>query len=478
MDRVTQAVTIGSPESALKKNFITVDELLRWLVTAPVSDHTLIAYRAACQAKNPNDHYLDNRHFLTGVRAPEYGAIFILSGGDIDTPISKETPNEQLIQHVAPALAKMHNDSNFERKMKLICDKSGVSLRYLQENRSLLFQCHGTNLIREFLVKTNQTIESQANLIIESDYFGAMSVTDHLIEPLMARCRTLLTTAPQYWEVVAKSEYREFFNKLIAEKKLAGSTRVQAQELDQMFPGLFGVTLSRLSDLAYKVLCLDFTVQAYVLGFPIQYGLPSPAMVETLLYYLSTVGKDRYAEEIKEYEERMANSYLNGEINGWHQVAWRVRNTQDVLENSIYEYNSFDRIMLITGVNIHQFVRPEFPNLMKSHKNIWTNEDLPKHFETEILARLTMAEELKLPPAGTIQELLTRTDEGNLYPPASADRSGSGSGNQTNSILQMLFGPMSNATTTTLPGGLTVTTSASSVPSLEQFISAFLGQNQ
>jgi hypothetical protein len=477
MDRVTQAVTTGSPLLALKKKFITVDELLGWLVTAPMSDRTLVAYRAACQITSPDDHYIEDRHFLSGVRAPEYGAIFILSGGDIETPIYKNKPKEQLIQYVAPALARMHTDSTFERKMKLICDKSGVPVRYLQENRSLLFQCHTSNLIREYLAKTNQGLDSHAQMIIESDYFDALAVADQLVEPLMARCQTLISTAPQYWEAVAKPDYRDFFNKLIAAKKLAGSTKAQALDLDQIFPGIFGVTLSRLSDLAYKVTCLDFTVQAYVLGFPIQYGLPSQPMIENLLYYLSTVGKDRYAQDLKEYEERMANGYLNGETNGWHQVPWQVRNTQDVLENSVYEYNSFDRIMLITGSNIHQFVRLEFPNLLKSHKNIWTNEDLPKHFETELQARLAMADDLKLPTAGTIQELLTKIDEGTLYPPESTNNNQLGAGSAADNLLQLLFGSgMSNGTTTLMPG-VTLTTSSSSSPSLEQLMGLFLGRN-
>lgn len=484
MDQVTQAVTIGSPLAALNKNFITIDELLRWLTTAPVTDRTLAAYRAACMANDPNEHYLEettaphigkSRHFLSGVRAPEYGAIFLLSGGDIETPIFKDTPTEQLIQHIAPALAKLHTDSNFERKMKLICDKSGVPVRFIQENRPLLFQCHGTNLIREFLAKINQNIDSQINLIIESDYFAALSVCDASVEPLMARCRTLMTTASQYWEAVAKPEYREVFNKLIAAKKLVGSTKAQAQELNTLFPGIFGVSLERLSDLAYKITCLEFTIQAYVLGFPIQYGLPSPDMIEELLYYLSNVGKEHYAEELKAHEEKLANYYLSADITGWHRVPWRIRNVQDVLENNVYEYNSFDRMMLITGVNIHHFVRPEFQNLLKSHKNIWTNEDLPKQFEIEVLARLQISEGLKLPSAGTILELLTRTDDGTLYPapePASSNPS-----DQANNILQLLFGsnPSISGNATVFPG-MTITTSSGGSSGLEQFISMLLNQ--
>jgi hypothetical protein len=489
MDRITQAVMIGSPLESLNKKFISLEELLRWLLTAPLSDRSLVAYRAACQVKPPNDHYFSaetptsttdvfGRHFISCTHAPEYGAIFVLSGGDVNTPAFRDR-NETLAPYLAATVAKLLNDTTFERKMKLICDKSGIPGRFIMDNRPLLFSCHSNSLIQEYLNRSNQSIESQSSFAIESDYFEALRVTDNLTDHLMARCRTLMTTAPLYWEGVAKSRYQEFFSKLIADKKLSRSNKAQAFEINTMFPGIFGISLERLSDLAYKIMCLEFPVQAYVLGFPIHHGLPSPAMVEELLYYLSSVGKDRYSEGFKTHTEKMTNAYLNPELTSWHRTEWKVRNSRDVLENNISEYNEFDQLLLINGVNVYFFVRPEFNNLLKSHKNHWTNEDLPRHLEVDIQARVLIAEDLKLPPAGTILELLTRTEDGTLYPAPAPPSASSNAGPTMESFLQLLLGSGgsggTSATATIMPG-VTVTASEVNSNAMNQLLNMIFGR--
>jgi len=421
-NRVAQVINHGSALLALEKNFITLEDLLQYLESTPCSENTVIAYRAACIFKNPNEHYIEGHHFLSGVKDPHYGAIFMCSGGNVETKIYQDSSvTDQIWLCLGSSFMKMQNDKNFEQKIKIICDRSDVSANFILESIPILFKTNSTNLIKKILLWTLQTIDNHLESIINSDSLTYLT-TDKLqrkkhaklFHLLLSRAETLINSAPLYWAHVIKDCYKNLFDQIIEIKDLEGTTTQDALKLEAIYPGIFKVPIDKLSDLAYRIFTYPLHIQSYLLGFPLHFGIPyQQCTIENKLIYLSTVGKEKYVEEFKKTEETTERSLF--QVLGCPEL--QIRNTKDVLENEVYEYNSFDRLYLINGVNVYYFVRPEFENILKTNENIWTREKLPIHWTLQVLARQKMAKELNLPKPGTLNELLTKLENGeDLYP--------------------------------------------------------------
>jgi hypothetical protein len=76
---------------------------------------------------------------------------------------------------------------------------------------------------------------------------------------------------------------------------------------------------------------------------------------------------------------------------------------------------------------MYRFTRAEFPELVKSKKNPWTNDWFPPTILASIMARNEAAKELGLPPARPLAEMLERIEKDKFFEvdptPVSSNRS-------------------------------------------------------
>ena len=415
--RISQAIEFGSAISVLGKtknvSYITDDECMRYLKEAPVSDASLIAYRFLCLNRNPNEHYIDGVHLLRYIyeKADEYGAIYVLSNGESDTKVHKNTDGENVTSFLMKSVFRLQMDKRFGTKVRIICNRSEDETGDIPRDLLPLVLKANSNKLSSCLSPLSELDRAEIMLNIDQVKFLKGIEMPNKFGRILARCALLTEKAPAYWKAFASIEYRKNIIKLQKKGQLGDITRIHVAECHRLLPGIFPTNIDQYSDLAYKVALLDDTIRQYVLGFPIHQGIPAPDVVNAALSYLSKEGKEKYVDMMRNFvnapTELVPQQFLSGKL--------VKQNEKDVLEENLSDYSLFDRLTYFSGMNVYTFTRPEFEQLNKSDKNQYTNEDLPLALQMEISLRIQLAQKLNLPPPGTMIELLTRVEKGELY---------------------------------------------------------------
>lgn len=470
--KITQVVEHGSIYQSLIKGFISVDEILTWLANLPSTQHndnTFIAYRLACMYKSTKQHYVADAddaddvhavttkvHILSKLKNPEYGAIYIQSGGNMDTSIemnpnsideaSEDADDDNVIEgsgakvsnFLLPSLVKFQTDRTFANRIKVICNKEDVT-RINADMIPLIIRARATKL---FNLLSRVTPSSYNEQFLNTDYIDAIKIVDipNRFVRIVNRCQYLAEHAPLYWEHVAKDLYKDTVTALINDKNLGDFTRDDTLKFHRLIPGFFPTGFENYTELAYKIMFLDRATQLYVLGFPLHMGSATDQQVSSALSYLSQHGKDKYTLDITQYFKSTEATSIPPCFN----ITTTIRNALDgsnnpidVLEENVFSYNPFDRITFVNGNNLFYLIRVEYENMIKTKKNQYTQELLPNWIVLEMSKRMEIAETLGLPPPGTILELLTRLENGKLYEspfPKSAEPA-----NNDNPLLQMMM---------------------------------------
>ena len=105
-NKIQEIIQFGSIFLALETNYITHVELLNWLVEAPISKSTQIAYKALCSVMDPNSQYMeDTFHFL--IKKPGYLSIAMLYHLDIEIFDRNSGSDNPLLSHICDELSEL-----------------------------------------------------------------------------------------------------------------------------------------------------------------------------------------------------------------------------------------------------------------------------------------------------------------------------------------------------------------------------------
>lgn len=419
--RVSQAIEYGSALLVLGKRengtHISDDECMRYLKDAPVTEASLIAYRFLCLNRNPNEHYIDGVHLLQYLheKADEYGAIYFMSNGEVETKLRKnDESSENVTNFLMKSIFRLQTEKRFGIKVRVICNRPEDEVGDVPRDLLPLILKANSGKLTSLLSPLSDADRAEIMLSIDQISFLKKVDLPNKLGRILARCALLTEKAPAYWKSIASNEYRKGITKMQKKGQLGNITRENVLESYRLLPGLFPTNIDQYSDLAYKVALLDDIIRQYVLGFPVHQGVSAPDVVNVALTYLSKEGKEKYVEMMRNFN---ASAHNVGLAVPDHLLPAKMvkRNETDVLDEQLTEYSPFDRLTYFSGMNVYTFTRPEFENLNKTDKNQYTNEELPMAIQMEISLRLQLAKKLNLPPPGTMTELLTRVEKGELY---------------------------------------------------------------
>lgn len=403
-NKIREAVVTGSVYLALESKFFTAKSLLEWLTTVEIVNRTRVAYKAVCAEIHPDDQYLDDSyHFLT--KKPEYLSIALLVGLDTEIDDRRESNGcyNPLLARVVEQLLRVNSDVKLRQLSMLICNGGG-SEPYIRSNLNL---CYSSRVFPHLRTVTNHQIN--VSLVI-ADWTARLRYNEKLPGLILHRVARLQERAPLYYAQVAYQAYHKVVVKLNRDKLLTRLTRDELFTLNTFFPNIIDAKIFEYTDLAYKIALLGNDMAGYVLGFPIQNMIPNDEQIHEALCKLKELGVEGYVNHIKEYVSKTYRPVLPFP----QQEEPIYPNKTDVLYEDINDYVPFDIIACQIGQHIHRFSRAEAENLLETKKNPWSGEWLPSTVLSTIKARVSASEELGLPNARPLNEILTRINEGKL----------------------------------------------------------------
>ena len=416
-EKVRQTVKHGSVYEALIKDFIKVEDVLNYLLNVDINCKTMVAYRAVCSfrvdqivSNNPNPIYND-KPFITITESDEYVGIYnltICKDGEIYGRNDKERIEiARKCQRVWPKLMVM---TLFSTNIHLICDSTHLDLRFRTEDKWLVVAARSKKIIRKLYNK----LLVFADIWLDNDYLEPLNSLKYSSyeQTFLNRCHRLKKKAPLYWDNVAEYLYQEIVTKNIDINRPKLSRDMLVNYMD-LFPSLFSEDLLNMSELSYNLSQLTPIVRAYVLGFPIQEYVPSDDTLEKSIKMLEEMGPDKYCDMVIEQNKKLFSDH-SGLITTFNPNI-TVGNEEDVYTENIHNYSPFDIIKVYIDTHVYYFTRPEFPNISKTKKNIWTNKKLPMTVLATINSRIEAMMVCNLPPSAPLKTLLERTEKGTLY---------------------------------------------------------------
>ncbi len=299
MEKVKQSVVYGSPYEALIKNFVTVKDILNYLLCNNINFKTMIAYRAVCQFSsgqivegNSNQNFND-KPFIVLTNRDEYVAIYNLSlcnNGQI--PGRNDSERIEIAKKTQRVWPKLMSMSDFSKGIYLVCDHTHMELRIKPTERWIAVGARSIKIITNLFLD----LLPHYDIWLDNDYLEPL---EHLKYPtyekaLLDRCAKLKVNAPLYWNNVAIHLYKDVVCKNIDNTKIPKMNREMIKYYVALFPGLFPPEMTNMSDLAYNIRQLPEIVQAYVLGYPIHKYVPSAKIINETISMMDELGPEKY----------------------------------------------------------------------------------------------------------------------------------------------------------------------------------------
>lgn len=395
---ISEIVKAGFCHHAIAGGILDIKKLLNFLKDQDVTEETLLAYRTVCLITLKDEHYLDikgeQKHFTTLTDNIEYMLIYILSEGDYNIP-STVNGDKTLINERSEELAKIYKAQNRYTRIRVLCD-----LEYSEVYKHF-------HLINKIFKNNENSIkkykENDLTYYFRTYWFEAIksSMTTEHYRILIKECNYVKNNYKWLWKNFVYDELKPIVSDTFLDKKLPEHiTKKDVEELVLLFPGCLPIEIHCLSSEAFNIYKLDNKLlQAYILGFPIEYFIPSYKRIKMALYDLTELGIEKYIEKMKSYRKNHSGEIYDTFVN--------YNNTYDVYHIEFEEYNPFDVVEYIEEGQIYRFSRSEFKLLLKTRKNIWNNQEIPEIILYEIHKRLSIAKKNKFPPCQTWINLLT-----------------------------------------------------------------------
>jgi len=421
MDLAREAIEYGSIFNVLKD--VSALDILETIVafieegkvsaaseTPPPSDREeerlVIAYKAACDLLHPNKHFLrDGTHIITKLeKYPAIGTVFIVRGGDVKLPSKPDGP--PLVTFLADALIKYHQNLEIRNYYGVAVEKNDSMIYFSDLDASILLRYRNYREVSEFGGPTVYpgTIETAIEFDV-LELLKQIPLQKSHYTLMMEHCQSLATKAPKYWPYVQKA-YADIFTKNL---RLLPFTRKELKTMYELFPSIPGNELMELSELAYRIFRLDPFQRAYVLGYPLSYGLPKQDAIMKALRRLSEVGIEKYVEEVVAYNKTQLYRSFPGPFGLEEKFP---NNLTDVVEGNIYEYNLFDLYPIYDDGHYYVFVRHEFPHIIKSKKHLYMQTPLSEGDLSGLVRKQKLAQGAGLHRCRTLSEMLWDLEKG------------------------------------------------------------------
>jgi hypothetical protein len=430
-ERTRQSIVYGSVYESLIHDFITVSDILNYLLDNNMNPKTMIAYRAVCQFSrdqilqdHPNSEYND-KPFILLTDIPEYHGIFTLSvciNGNI--PGNNEKERNDIAKKTQKIWPKLITINDFSRSLYLICDIFNVNIRVQPSESYLLVASRSVKLISSMFSKLTNLdlwLDNDYLIPLEDSYYEYEDYEDKLL----ARCETLKKDATLYWNGVGEEIYKTVVSKNLDPSK-PHADRETMKRYVHLFPGVFSSEWEDMSNIVYNIKRLDKVTQAYILGYPIHMYIPDLDTLNKTIAMLDKIGPNRYCEMMSNKNKLVLSNHIQlvDPLSSMDDI--HIANTQDALMEQISDYNLFDVIRYYVERkdaqnkfqrHVYYFTRPEFPGLAENKKNIWTNEKLPLSVISEINSRNETSLVYNLPKSATLIDLITQIEKGELHLP-------------------------------------------------------------
>ena len=202
--------------NALELGVIKLEDLLCYLITNPVTDDTLIAYRHAILKVPGDQHYYQGVHFLC--RAPvEYGAIYSMSNGPITIRPTLTGEEIEVGMFVYKGILLMQQNTAFARKIRIITDQNYIGI-YTSDELKISIRARSQKPIDVFdggIENIDRFLTTLFFFMVLGDWLERLEKyyqPKNFIESLMM-CRNKKEKMPEYWEKISP-RYERFFKKV------------------------------------------------------------------------------------------------------------------------------------------------------------------------------------------------------------------------------------------------------------------------
>ncbi len=400
-----QTIRYGSVFEALISGFLTVEEVLQFLLETKPIPEAMVAYKAVCQFST--DQLVNGKPFILTTNQEKYIAIYSLMLCKNGTPGRDDDERMEIAKKVSKIGVKLLTTNDFSKMIYIICDvPRRISIK--SEDKYKAFLARSQHYIQMF----EGNVEREPRLWMRSDCLEPLHKFTQYTQfekDLLLRCETLSLKAPLYWEDVTKPLYQEFVKGKIDTKNTRMSRKTMNRYI-QLFPGLFP-DMENMSDLAYNLSQLSINTQAYVLGFPIHQYIPSSDIIDQAIQLLDEIGIEKYCDRIREQTLKILNHHNLGPV----ELDINPANENDSLYELISDHNLCDIVRYYNDTHVYYFTGPEFPTVLTQKKNIYTNKKLPLSIISEIGSRLETRTVLELPKAATLRDLLIKVQDNALF---------------------------------------------------------------
>lgn len=409
--KVTQTIYHGNVYEALYANFVTTDEILEHLLqsaekTAEAPEHKpdkyskeqmlrVLAYRAVCAFDKKQT--IRGKSFIKLTNDKFYIAVHLLTIPNVtDKNILRKRQN---------VLPKLLHSEKFSHIVHVICDVILDRYKFIPADEAFAVAARSLLHLEKYQVKDNYVA------FLVSDYLQPLKYLewDEYEDELLNRCLNLRQQAPLYWEKVVATKYSVLVKKNIEQIYL---TRKKIEQYNLCFPGLFPQEIVNKSNLYLRLRNCDEKVQAYLLGYPVHYYIPSAQILQKSLDQLEELGVEKYCETI--LPTLKFDTCGEASQNTITQI-----NHENVNFDNLMLFSEFDKVKHYTnadgGIKVFIFTRQEFPKLLADKKNFYTGEFLPPHVLQEIICRNRIAEIYHLPCSHQLDELLNKISSGELF---------------------------------------------------------------
>lgn len=391
-EKVYQTVIYGSLYEAFYNKFITIQEILKFLLHYEAKnklerEKLCIAYRIVCIFTK--EQTINGKHFICQTCNEDFVSIYALS---FNSHFQNKTylsfdENIDISKKIQNILPKLIQEDEYSRFFYVLCDI--VNKIKPEEGITVAFTRNVGNLIN---------FESDYAYFLHADYLQPLeNIPKNLyMHDLIDRCLHLKNSAPLYWENVAFSIYSSFVKDKFADAPKF--TKDMIQKYTEIFPNLFSEKILNRSDIVLRISNLNPNFQAYLLGFPIHEYIPGEANLNKALDDLQEMGVEKYCNFIAEKNKKE-----------------NVANDTNVLSEEIIHHNPFDIIEYYVDEgnlekHLFRFTRSEFKNILKDEKNFYTGKTLPAFIIERIKCRQNIAKHYTLPKCKTLRDFLTDLD--------------------------------------------------------------------
>jgi hypothetical protein len=180
-------------------------------------------------------------------------------------------------------------------------------------------------------------------------------------------------------------------------------------ELNKYYPRLMNLILKideieEITEIVWNIGMEDYVRQAYILGLPIQFGIPSKKIINQSLVRLAKLGPEKYSQDVchkgTDCVKFNYEDYQHFDTDG-----------ENLILIGFEEYSPFDRIQFVQDDHIYEFTRDTWKSFMDQSKetyelNPYNRQQIDAITLRNIKFRMIVAEAEQFPDAKPLIEII------------------------------------------------------------------------